>query len=103
MKCNLCGNDIYEGDRAVEVSYGNVYKITGTISKRLEIVGDRSEYFHTNCFKPTWEKKVLIISEFNIFRADRVNLKVVDSQEKVENWLNEHPNKEYQIDEFEVE
>lgn len=47
--------------------------------------------------------KVWIISEFNIFRADRVNLKVVDSQEKVEKWLNEHPNQEYQIDEREVE
>jgi len=103
LKCNLCNNEINENERAVQVSYGNVYKLTGTVSYKLEIVGDRSEYFHTNCFKPTWRKKVKIISEFNIFRADRVNLKVVDSQKKVENWLNEHPNQEYQIDEFEVE
>lgn len=47
--------------------------------------------------------KVWIISYYNIHKADRVIVKVRDSQEKVENWLRKHPNGDYQVDEFEVE
>lgn len=99
MDCNLCGKEIKRGERAVAVSYGNVYRVT----ERLEIIGDHFEYFHTDCFKPTWRKKIWIIAKHGHFKADKGILKVVDARYKVDNWLIDHPNIQFEIDEFEVE
>lgn len=47
MICKKCNKEIEKGERAIEVSYGKVYK---TIHS-LEIVGDRWEYYHTKCYE----------------------------------------------------
>jgi len=55
MICNFCNKEIHIGERAIEISYGNVYKTVSTLdsllNKKLEIVGDHSEYFHIKCFE----------------------------------------------------
>jgi len=85
MDCNLCGKEIKKGERGIEVSYGQIYDIRG----HLEVVGDHFEHFHTDCFKPTWRKKVWVILIGALNNQSESIAKGFDSKKKAENWIKE--------------